>query len=179
MTYNEEFKEAISLAKWLRETLNIENVLNFDHIQSLITALNGRIKMEFLFNHSGQINKVEHGFEITISEFEPETRKLFTLAHELGHLFLHMRYIIDEEYWDTIDYNHVINRNDYNKYDQMEKEANAFAAELLMSEEEFRMVIDKISKNNKVDLNKIAEHFNVSVPAAEMRGKFLNIFRWS
>ncbi len=38
-------------------------------------------------------------FEIIVFEYQPPNRKSFTIAHELGHLFLHMGYIIDEERW--------------------------------------------------------------------------------
>lgn len=57
------------------------------------------------------------------SEFENERRERFTFAHELGHFFCHRE--LQPKFQDTTD-----TLNDYR--DELEREANAFAAWLLM-----------------------------------------------
>lgn len=61
----------------------------------------------------------------------------FTIAHELGHYFLH-----DRENKDDIDENLFKSRKD-----KIEKEANEFAEELLYSEEQFYDDYEKYIKN--------------------------------
>lgn len=67
--------------------------------------------------------------EIYLDETDPHARKMFTLAHELGHYFLHDNaedIMFREQTADT------------KKRQQMEKEADEFAAELLMPENVIR-----------------------------------------
>ena len=38
--------------------------------------------------------------KIIVSPFQDEKRERFTIAHELGHLFLHMGYRTNNELWE-------------------------------------------------------------------------------
>jgi Zn-dependent peptidase ImmA (M78 family) len=38
-----------------------------------------------------------------ISPYQSEERRKFTIAHELGHLFLHMGYLLDSDLWSGQD----------------------------------------------------------------------------
>ena len=38
----------------------------------------------------GSIRKLDNSFVIYVSTFQTKERRQFTIAHELGHLFLHM-----------------------------------------------------------------------------------------
>ena len=72
------------------------------------------------------VNKSKDAFAdkerfIFINDNDPETRQKFTLAHELGHFFLHMK--------DDADGVIISFRGDKNP---IEREADIFAAELLM-----------------------------------------------
>ncbi|MBR09529.1 MAG: hypothetical protein CMP48_17825 [Rickettsiales bacterium] len=69
---------------------------------------------------------------IGIDSSQHETRKRFTIAHELGHFFLHRS--IKSTFVDE-----VFARS--NRVNQVEKEANAFAAALLMPETNIRNYI--------------------------------------
>ncbi len=84
-------------------------------------------------------------------------RKLFTIAHELGHWFLHKNLGVLEFDRDPNSLEH--NNSDY------EREANAFAAELLMPFNEVRTLILK----NKYEVKDVANYFSVSYNAASNR----------
>ncbi|MCG8617580.1 MAG: ImmA/IrrE family metallo-endopeptidase [Desulfobacterales bacterium] len=116
-------------------------------------------------------------FKIHLND-KSSNRNRFTLAHELGHLFLHMGFIIDREKWDAIDSfeDSVYFRSD--TYSLQEFEANEFAASFLMPKEEFIEISEDYLNNNKYDLGPIADHFQVSVKAVENRGKWFGIFEW-
>lgn len=88
-----------------------------------------------------------------INENIPNDRKRFTIAHELGHLVLHIRTIQD------------LDRDE-------EKEANQFASEFLMPEIEIRSAL------NYLNLNKIAllkDYWLVSKSAIIRRALELNV----
>lgn len=88
------------------------------------------------------------------------SREIFTLAHELGHAFLHM-----EDADSFLDNAATI--SDYNA-DEKEQEANYFAACLLMPEDEVSRFLDLELENYKtgglkaMDIAKIMSEFSVS-----------------
>ncbi|PID31336.1 hypothetical protein CR983_01600 [Candidatus Saccharibacteria bacterium] len=86
-------------------------------------------------------------------------RKKFTLAHELGHHFLHEGVKLR---LDDLDYS----ANGKNTIE--ESEANYFAASLLMPEE---LVLRQLEKERGVE--EIAEYFQVSLSATKSRIKWL------
>lgn len=75
-------------------------------------------------------------FNILINNNKPETRQNFTLAHELGHYFLHQDVlkqqhgIIDGD--DTLDNPRVLYRASGDSGKKIEVETNNFAASLIM-----------------------------------------------
>lgn len=119
----------------------------------------------------GFIMKYGNSFKIVVSPFQNELRKNFTIAHELGHLFLHMGYIIDDELWnkqtDKIYYR--------SGSTLMEYQANEFAAALLMPKEMYEEVFEENLVGDEIDMNNIAKKFNVSLQAAINRARFLGL----
>lgn len=77
----------------------------------------------------------------------------FTMAHELGHLFLHN---LTEAHRDTSDY--------MSSSIRMERQANRFAADLLMP---FWMLDEYVMRN--VPRSMLAQRFQVSEAAMEFR----------
>ena len=92
----------------------------------------------------------------------PITRKLFSIAHEIGHFVLHKH---DKE-------RYRMNINNLNKLDddemKDEQEANAFAAELLMPYNETKEMLLK-----GYDIQDIMNYFNVSYAFAVYRTSFI------
>ncbi|HBF4615863.1 TPA: ImmA/IrrE family metallo-endopeptidase [Clostridioides difficile] len=146
------------------------------NINQVVDALGGKvIEDSSLSGYSdGFIRKVDDSFEIVVSPYQPDTRKNFTVAHELGHLFLHMGYGIDDELWNSQDGNQYFRSGNTNK----EYQSNEFAAALLMPKHEYKRIMDENTVGNKVDTSKIAEYFNVSSYAASNRGKWLGYLQW-
>ena len=116
----------------------------------------------------------DYNFTIVIPSNQSDNRQNFTIAHELGHLFLHMGYYIDEELWLS-DNNMSFNRMGHS---ETELQANEFAAALLMPKKEYKKILDKNTVGNTAYTSKIAEYFHVSVDAASNRGKWLGYLAW-
>ena len=118
-----------------------------------------------------EIKPIEQGkrFEIKYRADKPDTRILFSIAHEMGHLVLHL---LNQD--GTLRENEVLQRN----RERSEKElvANEFAAAFLMPEDEFIEKCRKHMDGNKVNVTKVAKDFNVSVQAATVRGNVLELW---
>jgi Zn-dependent peptidase ImmA (M78 family) len=125
--------------------------------------------------------KDEDSFVISLNRKKPFLRERFTIAHELGHLFLHMGFLINKDLWkkqeefqDSVYYRYRMTGN----YNQEESEANEFAAAFLMPRDEFRSQIYKNLSNNKIDIRVIASYFQVSPSAVLTRAKWLGYVEW-
>ena len=131
-------------------------------------SVNEQIGLDDLYD--GTIRKTGHdSFSIVISPFQSQQRKAFTVAHELGHLFLHMGFQIDPVVWENQD------DTVYRRFGSSEQEyqANEFAAALLMPRKEYLEVLQNNIKNGRVDISAVASYFHVSNAAAGNRGRFL------
>ena len=112
-------------------------------------------------NLSGLIAKRGENISILVNTSDPPYRKRFTIAHELGHHFLHL--LSDGEFVDKkVDLFRDNEGGDQTK--QIEVQANQFAAALLMPSE---LVKIEYQKNN--DISNLARKFNVSEEAMGYR----------
>lgn len=124
----------------------------------------------------------EDSFVINLNKRKPFLRERFTIAHELGHLFLHMGFLINKDLWqkqtqdfqDSAYYRYRMSGN----YSQEESEANEFAAALLMPRDEFRKQIYTNLTDNRIDIRAIANYFKVSPSAVLTRAKWLGYVGW-
>jgi len=101
--------------------------------------------------------------EVYVDANDLKTRQLFTIAHELGHYFLHPDKSTD------VFYRHTANQFD-EKDASNEQEANWFAASLVMPKE----IVERVWNEEK-DEKLISARFGVSLSAAHWRLKNLNI----
>lgn len=125
---------------------------------------------------SGVIIRNEEKTLIGVNPLHSETRKRFTIAHELGHFFLHKA----DLYIDRKE-NVVLYRKKSKRFNLTESEANCFAAELLMPGELVKRDFSKLFKSIKDSLGKVesyqydfiiqslAEKFVVSPEAMKIR----------
>jgi Zn-dependent peptidase ImmA (M78 family) len=147
-----------------------------DSVESLVTRLGGQI----VYRNPAQLERGRAPESIRIrgprncSIYIPSTTSLerdrFTVAHELGHLFLHYP-LVRKNDPDAIM---VATRwvDDADKEQQRaEWEANWFAAAFLMPSEAF----SKEYKRLRGDIDAIAARFGVSTQAADIRVKNLNL----
>ena len=106
---------------------------------------------------SGKLEKNKSGvWEISVNALHHPRRQRFTLAHELGHYFLHRTQ-------SNIFTDKALYRG--KEMSSMEYEANNFAGAILMPKDELLLVL----KNESNDIDFIADHFNVSALAAKIR----------
>ena len=162
------------IAESLLDAFNIQIPIN--DIEGVVNKIGGRVEIDVDLSmySDGFIKKENDAFVISVSPFQSNERKNFTIAHELGHLFLHMGYITDEEVWekqDGIPYHR-------NGSSIMEYQANEFAAAFLMPKSEYKKLVDLNTNNQEVNTSRVAEYFNVSLNAASNRGKWLGYLQW-
>lgn len=117
--------------------------------------------------NSMTIDETSGTFDIYVSVMDTEERQRFTIAHELGHYFMH--YLPDTSGKPETKYY----RKSYAQGGQIEYEANIFAASFLMPESKFRQRFEEREKN----LGMVAEDFGVSIAAAEVRARSLGLLR--
>jgi len=96
-------------------------------------------------------------FEIIVNGDHSFTRQRFTVAHEIAHFVLHEHEIGDGIKDDFLFRSGLNNR--------IEKEANNFAADILMP---WDLVDERISKG-EIDIRELAKAFNVSPSTMSIR----------
>lgn len=171
---NDEVKLLINnIARDIIRVFNIDiPVMN---IEGEIHKLGGAIEK----NHNTEnivgegIRKKDKSFVIVVSPFQSLERRKFIIAHEIGHLFLHMGYKINNKIWNSQPNDKYYRSNNI----KFEYQANAFARAFLMPQKNYKDIMDKYTEENKVDTVKIAEFFGVSASAASNRGKFLGYLK--
>ena len=152
----------------------LENETRYDHIINLVTRLVNDCQLtipidldklvaefkdiDLIYKDSilmkADIVKTDKGHTIIVTS--NKARNHFSIAHQLGHLFL-----------GHTDYTN--NQNDI--------EANEFAANLLMPKKEFiDTVYANLDEDDYCDLCLVARHFNVSPGAALTRFKRLCLY---
>ena len=138
-----------------------KNVTNL--LSNVVSILGGKIigtnDPEYFEINGGslRINSIGN-FYIKLPMDTSPLRDNFTIAHELGHYFLHYK----EEYGKII----------YARYGNSSEEiqANRFAAAFLMPREQFL----KARKDYKDSVPLIAAHFQVSTDVVQERMKYIN-----
>ncbi len=146
-------------------------------MEEAVARLRGNIEWVDEAEFEASIEKQGNGFQILISKEVSENRRRFSIAHELGHLFIHMGYLVDEEKWKSVG---TYTDSVYYRfgYTTEEYEANEFAAALLMPRDEFILIARRNYNGDAYHISPIAEHFQVSADAALNRGRWLGIFSW-
>lgn len=116
---------------------------------------------------------------IGINSSHPPKRKRFTVAHELGHYFLHEGQAV---HLDGERESFTLDRRDRVSTlgeDELEREANLFAAELLMPAKFLRAelqgkYVDLLDDDET--LAELAERYDVSIQALTFRLNYLGRF---
>lgn len=107
-------------------------------------------------------------FEIIVNKNNAKARQRFTIAHELGHYFLHRDMLKNSDiHIDTLY--RVMTEVD-TKTKEKEKEVDYFAGALLMN----RMTIEKLIENYSIE--ELTEIFEVSYSAMTVRLNILELF---
>lgn len=162
------------LAESIRTTCELDTPVN---VNAAVERLGGHLIEANDADFEAKIERIGTGFRISLGPQPHEQRRRFSAAHELGHLFLHMGFLIDESKWAKVG---VYTDSVYYRfgYNTEEFEANEFAAALLMPRAEFAQVAQRHQRSGAFRPKAIAEHFDVSVEAAINRGRWIGLFSW-
>ncbi|RYB03625.1 ImmA/IrrE family metallo-endopeptidase [Lichenibacterium ramalinae] len=112
---------------------------------------------------SGMIKKDDEeggdsGYAIYVNEMHSETRRRFTIAHEIAHFILHKKIIGDGVVEDALLRSDALSN-------AVEIQANSLAADILMPND----LIKKAKKDGYKTITELAEYFNVSRDAMAIR----------
>lgn len=112
---------------------------------------------------------------IGVNKTQREVRRRFTIAHELGHFFLHGGQGLQEVHIDRVGHLKLRGPSSSMGIDPEEVEANFFAAELLMPtkflevEECIQAGLDLSSDDNTAEITALATKYGVSSQAMTIR----------
>lgn len=147
------------------------------NLEELISKMNGVLVEVDYYNgkldryiYKGSNQDVKANFTIYVQKSQNEKIKRFTIAHEIGHLIINMGYQADWEKWENSPKKYTRSGNSL-----QEQIANEFAAALLMPEAEYVLATTEYRKGNSIDVQKLADIFEVSLSTARVRGKALEI----
>lgn len=138
------------------DLIKLANNFNIEVYQSeLESKISGAIKYD----------KNQDKYTILLNEKDSENRKRFTIAHELGHYFLHTEILkSDEILVDTL----YRMKTDENK--EIEKEADYFAGALLIN----KKLLEKMHSQGHY-ISSLAQIFEVSESAMTVRMDILGL----
>jgi predicted transcriptional regulator len=168
-------REISAFAANLRKALKLPTPID---TELAVRRLGGTVIVDPSLEYEAMVEKVGNGFRILLSADKvSEGRRKFSVAHELGHLFLHMGYLVDQNRWHSIRSYRDSVRYRYG-YSEEEFEANEFAAAFLMPKDDFERIARQYYCTSAYDVNSIAKEFGVSRDAATNRGRWSNMFSW-
>jgi predicted transcriptional regulator len=132
-------------------------------VHGLVTKLGGEIVVD---DRVESLDVREQGdFTVFIPTHTSQLRDRFTIAHELGHYFLHYRAPDSHRIGERISTFTRLGRN------VAETQANVFASNLLMPAQPFKEAFEGLGR----DMVRVAAQFGVSVPAANVRAEYLGL----
>ncbi len=149
----------------------------------LIHVLGGRIDYDLAEPHiSASIRKDGEFFVVNINERYDKKDSKFkkqVLLHCIGHLFLHMKFKLDDEEWlkeegvyvDSPYYNPIY------KYTKEDDEADFFMRAMLLPKNLFTEKLLEFTKDGMVSLDKLAKYFKTSICQVQERAKELRLVK--
>jgi Zn-dependent peptidase ImmA (M78 family) len=163
----------------LTETLLINHALLKTpvKISKLAKSLGIQVEFQDLDDEvSGFLVRKNNNDIIGVNESHSETRQRFTISHEIGHYMLHIKHqsLFVDYYKGGKLFRKNSNKSNYN----MEREANQFAASLLMPKKLVAKEIQKLSEDLDYETKcwKISKRFKVSEQAMDYRLKALGYY---
>ncbi|WP_288584798.1 ImmA/IrrE family metallo-endopeptidase [uncultured Methylobacterium sp.] len=152
--------------------------LNFesgDAMEPLVVGLGGRIEYKTSDELSGRlpesiIIRSVNDFTIFLPSITSTMRDRFTIAHELGHLFLHYPLVSRGRSDITMIATRWVDERNPDLI-RTEWEANWFAAAFIMPSKQFKDALIA----NRYSVARVAEIFGVSPKAAEIRSRSLGV----
>lgn len=181
--FSPAFLKCILLHQNYYSTIFAENLLFFIerrnardkmNMKEVLKSIGGKIvyKNNYYELINGNIIKThDRKFDILLPILNKNSNNNFTIACNLGHIFLHMGYRTNFSLWNNI----VVNKQYKFKSLKQERQAEYFALSLLMPKTIFLKVFYKYSNNNMIDMTEMANYFKVSINSARTRTYMLNL----
>lgn len=168
------YNQIPTIARQTRTTLKLNQRLMIEEFKQALAEINVHV---FEWALPPQVSGLSHRDTFTvifINRLHSSERQLFTLAHEFAHILFHLGRDGTEKAQRGIVSLIGSNR------EPEEKEANAFAAELVMPGEVLDAMLESGGRNLKrlEALDSIAQYFNVSREAVFYRLVEKGIFTW-
>lgn len=144
-------------------------------VEAVAGQLGATVKEEPFKKRDGLSGLLYRDGDVTIigvNSMESLQRRRFTVAHEIGHLVLHEGDMVHVDAFHTFQIN--FRGTDFSpSTDRREIEANAFAASLLMPEEQIRRDFESKAKHG-IDIDDrwiedLAKNYGVSIQALTIR----------
>lgn len=159
-------KDISNVARELRNLWNIGNkpikdiIFLMENNGIVVTSLSTNTEEIDAFTQYIKIENREYMCVVLENEKKSACRRQFSAAHELGHIILHANQI-------------NMNEMERSEFREIERQANLFAAELLLPEEEFKK--DLIMPTSLKCYEILKRKWHVSILAMMMRACNLNI----
>lgn len=148
------------------------------NIEYVVTGLGGTfIRKDInIKGFSCHLYKNDDAFTIEVSgTYNDNKSEVLAIAEQIGHLFLHMGYLIDKEMWKKCENNECFRE----EIGEMQYQAYEFAMALLMPR---KLFFEKIREcyigDGKYNIEPLPNFFNVPIGAIERRGQYYGIFSW-
>lgn len=179
------YEQIIKLVKTISDACNITIPADEEEMRRVVNLLGGEYEVNDDHRCEASIEKTgDESFKIVMWSKHNPLRRNFSIAHELGHLFLHMGFLINEEKWKGRGTSQIFydSARDRLTRSVAEEEADVFAGALLMPGREYERVANRhvkmIEGKEYYEVDKVAQYFNVSLQAALYRGRRLELFPW-
>lgn len=171
------FEKAIFIDNLAEKIINAYNIqIPIIDMKEVIKSIGGRImyKNNYYELINGNIIKThDRKFDILLPILNKNSNNNFTIAYNLGHIFLHMGYRTDFLLWNKI----IIDKQYKFISSKQEKQSEYFALSLLMPKNIFLKIFCKYSDDNTVDMTEVANYFNVSISQSRRRASFLGLIK--
>lgn len=146
------------------------------NMKEVLKSIGGKIvyKNNYYELIDGNIIKThDRKFDILLPILNKNSNNNFTIAYNLGHIFLHMGYRTDFLLWNKI----IIDKQYKFISSRQEKQSEYFALSLLMPKTIFLKIFYKYSDDDMVDMTEVANYFNVSISQSRRRASFLGLIK--
>ena len=172
----DSFANLPNITSHLRDTLKLNRRVTLDELKQALSEWNIFV---FEWNMPWHLSGLSFRGAFTVifvNHAHTTARRLFTLAHEFAHVVFHLGRQ-DREREDRL--NTVVSLASCRE--PIEKQANAFASELLMPRVALQELIGSLGSRLREPacLEAVAHHFNVSRDAIFYRLTQLDFFRWT
>ena len=158
------------MADQVRNIYNIE--IPIANLEDVVSKIGGIVKYDA--RCCGYVEKNYKLFTIHVADNSDFRIKNFSIAQQLGKMFLFTDFVLDRK--DTFGEDYIISDIRYLQKDPVNW-TNEFAGALFMPKAQFiRVAKENVDSNNRVAHKVLAEHFNVTYSTASWRGKRLGIF---